>query len=412
MIFKKICSVLLCLFFVTTSLYANYTPNVWDVLRKQLNLNHEITQAQVHDQLRWLISHPSYIQKLTQSEPYIYHIVNEIKQRHLPGELALIPMLESTYDPFAYSGSGAAGLWQFMPRTANDLGLKQDWWFDARRSIRPSTDAALNYLSYLNKYFNGNWLLAIAAYDAGEGTISKAIKNSNQSRRITFWKLPLPNETKMYIPRLLALAEIIKYPKRYHVNLPDIPHTPYFQEVNVGTQIDLSHAARLAGMSYQSLIKLNPGHNRGTLSPHRPFKLLIPINKVARFNQNLSNMPSNKSRKWIKYQVKARETLVSIAAQHTTTPQRIIELNHLKNNKLKPGQYVLIPQPTRLITKSPTLQTQVRPIPIKKNEYIIISGDNLSTIAKRFHTNIAKLKKLNPSLHPRLLKPGQRVIIS
>jgi membrane-bound lytic murein transglycosylase D len=128
------------------------TPNVWDVMRRQFMLNHETTQPEVQNQLRWLISHPSYLRKLAQSEPYIYHIVTEIKKRKLPGELALIPMLESAFDPFAYSGAGAAGLWQLMPGTGTNLGLKRDWWFDGRRSITPSTDAALNYLTRLHKF--------------------------------------------------------------------------------------------------------------------------------------------------------------------------------------------------------------------------------------------------------------------
>ncbi|OYV55112.1 MAG: lytic transglycosylase, partial [Legionella sp. 21-45-4] len=238
-------------------IYAAKTPNVWEVIRKQFSLNHELNRPEVQNQLRWLIAHPSYLNELARAEPYIYHIVNEIKKRHLPGELAIIPMIESSFDPFAYSGAGAAGLWQLMPGTGTDLGLKRDWWFDARRSIGPSTDAALNYLTYLHKFFHGNWILAIAAYDSGEGTMSRIIKKSNQTYQNTqFWSLQVPNETKAYIPRLLALAEVIQNPERYHVKLPDIPHTPYFEEVNIGSQIDLNNAAKLAGITYQDLIKL------------------------------------------------------------------------------------------------------------------------------------------------------------
>ena len=178
-----------CLLFVFSSLWiatavadAHSTPNVWDVLRQQFSLNHEVTQPEVQNQIRWLVAHPSYIQKLArQSEPYIYHIVTEIKKRKLPGELALIPMIESSYDPFAYSGAGAAGLWQLMPGTGTDLGLKQDWWYDGRRSIGPSTNAALTYLAYLHNFFNGDWVLAFAAYDSGEGTMARIIKNSGQT---------------------------------------------------------------------------------------------------------------------------------------------------------------------------------------------------------------------------------------
>ena len=451
------------------SAYASFTPNVWDVLRGQLSLSHEVTQPEVQTQLRWLIAHPAYIQKLAHSEPYIYHIVTEIRKRRLPGELALLPMIESAYDPFAYSGAGAAGLWQLMPGTGNTLGLKQDWWFDARRSIGPSTDAALNYLTYLNKYFNGDWILAIAAYDSGEGTVSRAVKNSGQSaRRISFWRLPLPMETRAYVPRLLALAEIIKYPQRYHISLPDIPHTPYFEEVNIGSQIDLNHAAKLAGITYKDLIKLNPGFNRWTTAPYKPFKLLIPANKVASFNRNLANVPQENRVSWTRHVVRSGDSLNSIAHRYFTTVKLIRELNQLKSDKLKNGQYVLIPstknapvstsKPTMLALadKPATVQTykvihivqagdtfqllekkysttaanirtwnKLKPSQslakgeqliiwkqsITPGSYTVVAGDNLSSIARRNNTTTLSLERLNPSLNTKLLKPGQKLLI-
>lgn len=299
----------------------------------------------MQEQIRWLISHPSYINKVSsQSEPYIYHVLGEIKKRKLPGELALLPMIESAYDPFAYSGAGAAGIWQLMPRTGSDLGLKQDWWFDGRRSIGPSTDAALNYLVYLNKYFSGNWILAIAAYDSGEGTISRALKSTARNgRKVQFWNLPVPRETKVYIPRLLALAEIINNPKRYKISLPNIPYLPYFEEVNIGSQIDLNHAAKLAGISYKELIKLNPGYNRWTTAPYKPFKLLIPAEKVERFNLNLSNIPEDKRVNWTKHQVKRGDSLDAIAKRYHTTVNLIKQLNQLTSNKVQLNQSLLIP---------------------------------------------------------------------
>ncbi|WED44070.1 lytic transglycosylase [Legionella cardiaca] len=449
---------------------AQATQNVWDVLRSQFSLNHETTQPEVQTQLRWLVSHPSYLNKLARSEPYIYHIVTEIRKRRMPGEIALLPMIESAYDPFAYSGAGAAGLWQLMPGTGNNLGLKQDWWFDGRRSIRPSTDAALNYLTYLNKYFNGNWILAIAAYDSGEGTVSRAIKNSRQSRNIRFWSLPLPDETRAYVPRLLALAEIIKYPQRYGVTLPDIPHVPYFEEVNIGSQIDLNHAAKLAGISYKDLIKLNPGFNRWATAPYKPFKLLIPANKVASFNRNLANVPEEKRVSWSRYQVRRGDDLNSIARKNFTTVKLLRELNQLKSDKLRTGQYVLIPSTKNAPVASPPKSTvlvsisdqpattqsykvihivqkgetfpmlekkynvstaEIRqwnqindPQPLKVGQqltiwkrtikygiYIVKAGDNLSRIAKKNNTKVATLTKLNPNINTKLLHPGQKLVI-
>lgn len=449
--------------------YSRMAPNVWDVLRSQFILNHETNQPEVQAQVRWLVSHPSYIQRLARSEPYMYHIVSEIQKRKLPGELALLPMIESAYDPFAYSGAGAAGLWQLMPGTGTHLGLKQDWWFDGRRSIRPSTDAALNYLAYLNKFFKGNWTLAIAAYDSGEGTVARAIKNSGQAsaRHVNFWKLPVPNETKAYVPRLLALAEVIQYPQRYGIRLPEIPHTPYFEEVNIGSQIDLNHAAKLAGMSYKELIQLNPGYNRWTTAPYKPFKLLIPTEKVAHFNRNLANVPQEKRVSWTRHMVRNGDTLSSIAQRYFTTVKLIRELNQLKSDKLKPGQYILIPsskntavsatsKPMPVVSDQPATTQSYKVVhivqagetypmlekkykvstteikswnkkqaePLKAGEqliiwkrtiqygvYIVKTGDNLSSIAKRNNTKTKTLMQLNPDIKSSLLKPGQKLRI-
>lgn len=455
----------------TTPVTAQSAPNVWDVLRGQFSLNHEATQPAVQHQIRWIVAHPSYLQKVArQSEPYIYHIVTEIKKRKLPGELALIPMIESSYDPFAYSGAGAAGLWQLMPGTGTDLGLKQDWWFDGRRSIGPSTNAALNYLAYLHHFFNGDWVLAFAAYDSGEGTLARIIKNSHQTKgKINFWSLNVPQETRAYIPRLLALAEVIQNPKRYRVELPDIPHAPYFEEVNIGSQIDLNHAAKLAGISYKDLIKLNPGFNRWATAPYRPYKLLIPADKVLNFNRNLAHVPLDERVSWTRHHVSAGDNLVLIAQKYHTTVNLIKELNQLKSNAVKKGQFVLIPS-----GEKPVVATKASaPAPItpphfmahkqykvihivQKNEtyaqvqskygvttkniqtwnhldgkkplrqglqliiwkqantigtYIVKRGDTLSAIAKQNNTKTSRLVQLNPQLKSAHLRIGQKITL-
>lgn len=447
---------------------ASFAPNAWDVLRNQLSIDHETDQPDVQEQLRWLMKHPAYLQKLARSEPYMYHILTEVRKRNLPGELALIPMIESAYDPFAVSRAGAAGLWQIMPGTGGAYGLRQDWWFDGRRSVRHATDAALNYFTYLNKYFNGNWLLAIAAYDAGEGSVSRAITTSGQSDRVDFWALPVPAETKAYVPRLLALAEVIKYPDRYNITLPDIPHEPYFEEVNIGSQIDLNQAAKLAGISYRELIKLNAGYNRWTTAPNQPFKLLIPANRVMNFNQNLAHLPWEKRVSWIKHQVRPGDSLDSIAQQYATTAKLLRELNQLKTDKLANNQTILIPGTKStpvIMTRAPTISIADRPASyqiykvvhiVQANDtfqtlekkylvttakirdwnnldsttrlvkgqqlliwrkvispgiYTVAIGDSLGSIAKKHKTTKASLIKLNPDLTTRVLQPGQRIII-
>ena len=413
---KRIIYIVFCAFTYFTTLqitYAQSTPNVWEVLRKQFKLSHELNRPEVQNQLRWLIAHPSYLNDLARAEPYIYHIITEIKRRNLPGEIAIIPMIESSFDPFAYSGAGAAGLWQLMPGTGTDLGLKRDWWFDARRSIGPSTDAALNYLAYLNKFFNGNWVLAFAAYDSGEGTMSRIIKNSGQANHkdINFWTLHVPQETKAYIPRLLALAEVIQNPQRYRVQLPDIPHAPYFEEVNIGSQIDLNHAAELAGISYQDLIKLNPGYNHWATAPYRPYKLLIPADKVEDFSRNLANMPLEDRVSWPQHQVSAGDNLNLIAKKYNTSINLIKELNQLKSNAVKKGQVVLIPSKKRPITaKTRLIKTPPQILKQYKVIHIVQAQDSFNSLEKKYNVTGAQIQRWN-HLKSKPLHKGQALII-
>lgn len=404
--------------------------DIWEVLRNEFSINHEVTRPEVQEQIRWLAAHPSYLHKVSrQSEPYIYHIVREIKKRKLPGELALLPMIESAYDPFAYSGVGAAGLWQLMPRTGSELGLKQDWWYDGRRSIGPSTDAALNYLVYLNKFFSGSWILAIAAYDCGEGTIARALKSANTrpGHEAYFWSLPVPRETKVYVPRLLALAEIIKNPARYKVTLPNIPYLPYFEEVNIGSQIDLNHAAKLAGITYKELIKLNPGYNRWTTAPYKPFRLLIPTEKVELFNLNLANFPEEKRVSWTKHQVRQGDSLRNIAVRYHTTVNLIKQLNQLTTNSLRPNQSILIPStkntavvakvetnPPTVLTSNAANKAAIRELPAARNHrviHIVQKNDTYAKLEKLYGATPREIQKWNTLAGDKPLAKGQQLVI-
>lgn len=383
--------------------------SVWDVMRSEFKLDHHLNRPEVQRELRWLMAHPGYLTSLNDAKPYLYHIVTEIKKRKLPGELALIPMIESSFDPFAYSGAGAAGLWQLMPLTGKDLGLKQDWWSDSRRSIAPSTNAALDYLSYLHHFFKGDWDLAIAAYDAGEGTMARAIKKKNST---DFWSLGIPQETQHYLPKLLALAEIITYPNRYHMILPYIPHTPYFEEVNIKSHIDLNHAAKLAGMSYRELIKLNPGFNRWTTRPYQPFKLLIPTEKVDLFYQNLALDSLQTQTTFSHYYVQHDDTLDDIARRFATTSYQLRQLNQLDGNHIQVGQQLLVPMSTFTShATAPKKAAVSRAVPaIFKVLHIVQSSETLEQIAKKYRTTPEQIKQWN-HLASSQLKVKQQLMI-
>lgn len=322
------------------------TQNTWDVLRKEFKLNHHVDNTLVKKQIQWLKRHPSYIEDLIQAKPFIYHIVNEIKERKLPGELALIPMIESDFDPATHSHKGAKGIWQFMPETARDLGLKRSTSFDERISIEPSTKAALKYLSYLNKFFKDDWVLALAAYSSGENKIQRLIR---QQKTRNFWRLRTPQETKNYVPKILALAEVIKDPKKYNVKLPEIPYKPYFAEVTIKSQIDFTKIATLSNVPYKEVVKLNGGYVKLKTFNSEPSKILLPIEKVDAFKTNLAKLSIKERRNLAMrkeppaHTVKHGESLTKIATKYNITRNKIIEFNPgIQNQKLKPGQKILL----------------------------------------------------------------------
>jgi membrane-bound lytic murein transglycosylase D len=412
-----------CVFFAFFLLikptFSQQINDSWTVIRQQFSLNHELHRPEVQAQIRWLVSHPKYLHKLSQAEPYIYHIMSEIEKRHLPGEIALIPMLESAYNPLAYSGAGAAGLWQLMPQTGKDLGVKGDWWIDGRRHIGSSTTAALNYFQYLSRFFHGNWLLAIAAYDYGEGNVKRKLSNVSATQQ-NFWALPMPQETQIYVPRLLALSEIIAHPEHYGIKLPYIPHQPYFEEIHVNKQLDLNQAAKLAGMNFKDFLKLNPGFNHWKTSPNVPAKLLIPKRHVALFSSNLAKLTDIPKASLIKHQVQHGETINSIAYHYHITPQQLLQANQLKYNILTLGQQLNIPGQTKL--PQLTVYTPHKPIPktaantelIAPKTYKIIhivqNNEQLTQLSQKYKISSMDIIRWN-NLQTHGLKSGQKLII-
>ena len=230
-------------------------------MRAHFHINNQISRPSVPRQIAWYKKHPEYIRKLSENaRPYMYYVYHEVKKRGMPAEIALVPMIESGYDPYAYSHAGAAGLWQMMPTTAAGFGLHLNWWYDGRRDIYASTTAALDYLEYLHNFFHGDWLDALAAYDSGEGHVLSRIRyNAHHHRDTHFWALKLPRETRRYIPKLLALSQIIEHPRQYHVYLPPIPNKPYFSRITTPGQIDLNVAAKHAEIDINKIYELNPG---------------------------------------------------------------------------------------------------------------------------------------------------------
>ena len=290
-------------------------------------------------------NHPRHIEQILQrGEPYLFYILSRVEARGMPAELALLPVIESAFDPFASSPAGAAGIWQFMPATAKHVGLRQDWWVDGRRDIVAATDAALDYLSKLQQRFDGDWLLALAAYNAGSARVNKAIRlNRSQGKPVDFWHLPLPEETRGYVPKLIALRAIISNPEAHNITLPALANTHYFTAVDTGGQLDLQVAARLTGTSMDELQRLNPGLTRSITPPASPHTLLIPRASEQRFRERLAQLPENQRVQSVKYRVRRGDTLSAIAQNSQTTVARLRQINHLESTRIFAGKLLVVP---------------------------------------------------------------------
>lgn len=344
---------------------------------------------------------------LLQARPYLQYIAEQTQARGLPMEIALLPAVESGFRPYAFSTNGATGLWQFMPATGKHLGLAHNWWYDARRDPIEATDAALTYLERLSKRFDGNWLHGLAAYNAGGGTVSKAIrKNRKAEKPLDYWSLDLPGETDAYVPRLLALSTIVRDPQRFGVELPDMADEPYFAEVDTGEQLDLSVAARLADISLEELLQLNPAFNRGATPPDGPHRLLIPADRVDAFRSALETLPAGKRLRRTRYRVKSGDSLSTIAARHKLPVKAVKTANNLKKNLIRVGQDLIIP----LSAAEAVPLTNYARLPTSSLRYRVQHGDSLYTIARRYDVSIGDLRRWN-RLESNLLRPGQRLTL-
>jgi len=385
--------------------------NVWQRLFPLYQLP-TVQNERVQAQINWYLKHPEHLTRVQKNAaPYIYHIINEVEARGLPGELALLPIIESAYKPFSYSHARAAGLWQFIPSTGRAYGLQQTWWYDGRRDIYASTNASLNYLTKLSKRFDGDWLLALAAYNAGGGSISLAIrKNKRKGLSGDYWSLKVRKETAQYLPKLIAVATLLANAEKYNIELLDIPNEAHFERVDTIKQIDLTRAAELANISIEELFSLNPGFNQWATSPDGPHYLLIPIEKAAAFKNKIATLPDSQRLKWIRHKVKRGETISQIARKYRATIAQITQANNIKNNLIRQGKHLLIPTASNS-NNTPVIQHSAKQNSGYKISYRVKSGDSFWLIAKRYHIGVKQLAKWNRLSPTHTLKIGQKLVI-
>ena len=384
---------------------------------------HEDLWARIRDNLSWQVHDNAQVNKarehiLQQSTYlpvvadrasfYLYYIVEEVQQRDMPMEIALIPMVESMLDPFAANPSGAVGLWQIMPATGAYLGLERNAWYDGRRAVRDSTRVALDYLETLYTEFDEDWMLAFAAYNSGGGRVARA-RSANEEKGLNtdYWSLDLPRQTRNYVPKLIALAQIVSDPEQFDVEIPSVENAPAFEVANTGGLLDMFRAAELAGVKIDTLRALNPGQLRGTISPNRPAELLLPVGTRNRFEEEVTQLDPQELSQWRYYKIKPGDSLSEIAQKFTTEVSLLREINGMRGNLIRAGDTLKVPSGPRgdlttLLASNEGASTR---------GYRVRSGDSLYRIANKFNISIGDIVAWN-SLDPgAYLQPGQTLTL-
>jgi membrane-bound lytic murein transglycosylase D len=339
----------------------------------------EVDNERVDQQLSWYLSHPDYVARIQErAAPYMHLILDEIEAKNLPGELALLPAVESAFIPEAYSRSAASGLWQFIPSTGRLFGLEQNDWYDGRRDVYASTVAATTFLKDLSETFDGDWFLALASYNYGKGNVSKAItRNDYQGLPTDYWSLDLPKETEDYVPRLLAIAKLFANAEQYNIHLQAVPNKPYCEVVNIGSQLDIDKAAELAQTPLSHFLKLNPCFKKGSTSPYGPHRLLVPSHRASVFKQSLARL--------------SYEERVDQRRHDEEMLAAKVRQNELLAQKMRDEEERLEERRKREVISQKHYYSQNTPT----QQYRVGRGENLSTIAKKYGTTVASLRQTN-----------------
>ena len=395
-------------------------PDLWSLLRENLALDHELDRRSVQQEIRWFQRNPKYWQRLeTRMQNYLPYILQQVLEEQIPAELALLPIIESALDPHAFSPYGANGLWQFMSPTAKQYGLKINLGYDGRRDIVASTDAAVTYLQHLNKRFD-NWLLAVAAYNAGGGTVSKAIRSSSSR---DFFALNLPRETRAYVPRLLAMAAIVNNPAKYKVALPNVEMRPSFFVLNLPGPFDIAKIVAISKAPSANIYKWNPALKRSQTPSKGPHRLILPVTalvaltgvqssegpkgdalkaQILTLQQDFTATPENERLAWLNIEVRSGQTLSVLAQRYNTDVATLRQANGLKSNRIIIGDGLRVPLSQEAV---------VKPHSSHSVTHKVRSGDSLWLIAKQYQVGIAELVKENEIGRRATLRIGQEISV-
>ncbi|HEX2789894.1 MAG TPA: LysM peptidoglycan-binding domain-containing protein, partial [Steroidobacteraceae bacterium] len=394
-------------------------PELFARLRAGFQLD-DVDEPAVASQLNWFANHPDFLERTWgRAGLWLYYIVGQLEQRKMPAELALLPVIESAFEPYAYSRARASGLWQFISDTGRRFGLKQDWWYDGRRDPIEATRAALDYLQALHDEFDGDWLLAVAAYNCGELAVSRAIqRNQRLGKPTDFWHLKLPTETRGYVPELLAMRRLVANPERYGLEFSRIPNEPYFVAISTGGQIDLKVVADIASISVEDLYELNPAFHRWATDPTGPYRLLVPSDAAEGLQDLVLHLTPEQRMRVGHYTVRRGDTIAMIASRYATKPDVIRELNDLSPSDLPvidselrvPAPDIQLPEKAAraaMLVDSPG--RRLRRGSHKPNIHVVRRGDTLYALAQRLGTDVQTLAQANGMRAGDRLHAGQKL---
>ena len=376
----------------------------------------DVDRPEIDSELRWYVTHAAYLDRtFKRGERYLYHIVDQLEARKMPLELALLPVVESAFNPVAYSRAKASGLWQFIPATGRRFGLKQNWYYDGRRDVTAATTAAMDYLQFLSEEFDGDWLLAVAAYNCGESAVARAIARNRAAGKPTdFFSLKLPKETRAYVPKLMAMRRIVADPASQGLTFAPIPNQPYFAKVDMGGQMDLQVAADLIELSKEELLALNPAFNHWVTDPDGPHHLLVPVAHEARMVEAIAALPPEKRVRVVYHRVRSGDTLGEIADKYGVSVAALKTSNKLRGSMIHPGQDLLITAAPRGMDTRVAYNDAPSTAPRRSKpsgKHVVRRGDTLWSIARSHSVTMDRLASTNGLQRNSTLAVGQVLAI-
>ena len=387
----------------------NQTEDLWQIIRNDFGFP-EMDNNLVRKHVKFYSERPEYFERiLKRANIYLPYIYQKVDSMGMPSEIALLPIIESAYNPRARSQAGAVGLWQFMPFTGKQYGLKQNWWYEGRRDIIASTQAALDYLHYLHLMFDKDWSLALAAYNAGENGINRAIRNNqNQNKSTRYSDLKLKQETRNFVPKLIAVKNIIANPEAYGINLPKLSNEPAFEIIQFNFQVDLTILAYWTEIQKYELEQLNPGLRRTITPPGGPHRVLVPSDKYDRVVSWISDLHPSHAVVTVMYQVKPGDVLGTIAQRYNVSVASIKSINSMNSDLIRIGEVIRIPNPSSISQHAEFIHHNDE----AGRQFIhqVQRGDMLEEIAQIYNVSVAKLRTAN-SLNSDSIQVGQKLHI-